>query len=29
LARLWGYPVVLREVDEASDHVFAEHKQSP
>ena len=29
LARLWGYPVVLRELDEASDHVFAEHKQSP
>ena len=28
LARLWGYPVVLREVDAEGEYVFAEHKQA-
>jgi stage V sporulation protein R len=28
LARLWGYPVVLREVDPEGEYVFAEHKQT-
>ena len=29
LARLWSYPVILKEVDAEGTYVFAEHKQTP